>query len=325
MSDMLMAANEGDGSVKRRDFIAGAAAAGLGAAGAESKPRDVLPRRPYGKTGRELSIIGFGGIVVRDLAQAEADETVAWAIERGVNYFDVAPSYGNAQDQLGPALKPYRDDVFLACKTQKRDAAGAQEELEGSLRVLQTDHFDLYQMHALTKLEDVETALGPGGALETFVKAREKGQVLHLGFSAHSVEAALKALDAFDFDSVLFPFNVVCFENGDFGAEVVKKTDEKGAARLALKSLAWTRVANRDERPYRKCWYQPIDDRERARLALAYTLDVPVTAVVPPGDGGVWKMAVELGLEYQPLTKKQRTDLVASAEGVEPIFSYPMA
>lgn len=329
---MRSMANEEASLVKRRDFIAKAAAVGLSAAGAgsalgqtESKPRDRLPRRPYGKTGRELSIVGLGGIVVSAIEQSEANDVVAWAIDRGVSYFDVAPTYGNAEERLGPALKPYRDNVFLACKTQKRDAAGVQAELENSLRTLQTDHFDLYQLHALTKLEEVDRVLAPGGALETFVKAREKGQVLHLGFSAHSVEAALKALDSFDFDSILFPFNVVCFENGDFGAQVVEKTEEKGVARLALKALAWTRVPRGTERPYRKCWYRPIDARELARLALAYTLDLPVTAIVPPGDGGLWKMAVELALECQPLTQQQKQDLVARAQGVEPIFRYPMA
>ena len=106
----------------------------------------------------------------------EADQYVGEAIDRGINYFDVAPSYGNAEQMLGPALAPYRDGVFLACKTGRRDAAGAQEELENSLRLMQTDHFDLYQLHAITSDEDVQQAFGPGGAMETFLKARDAGQ-----------------------------------------------------------------------------------------------------------------------------------------------------
>src|SRR5687768_4527553 len=112
--------------------------------------------RELGNTGATLSVIGFGGIVVTDVPQSEANQRVASAIERGVTYFDVAPSYGDAEERLGPALEPHREGVFLACKTGERDAAGVRRELEQSLRRLRTDHVDLYQLHAVTTLEDVE-------------------------------------------------------------------------------------------------------------------------------------------------------------------------
>src|SRR5580765_5704880 len=160
-----------------------------------------LERRTLGRTGEKLSIIGFGGIVVMDATSAQAAERVGHAIDRGVNYFDVAPSYGNAEDRLGPALEPYRKDVFLACKTTERDKAGAARELESSLRKMRTDHFDLYQLHAMTKLEEFDTVFSAGGAMETFLEARKSGNVRFLGFSAHSVEAALALMDRFDFDT----------------------------------------------------------------------------------------------------------------------------
>ena len=145
----------------RRTFLADASAATLAAcfpaslAGIQrTRSAGRLERRSLGRTGQSLSLIGFGGIVVTDATPAEAAARVAHAIERGVNYFDVAPSYGNAEERLGPALAPYRKDVFLACKTQKRDRAGATAELEASLRRMQTDHFDLYQLHAVTSRED---------------------------------------------------------------------------------------------------------------------------------------------------------------------------
>lgn len=315
--------------MRRRDFIASVAAAGVGAAcgravmdRSESKSGKGLPRRPYGNSGIELSIIGFGGIVVSQIEQVEANNLVAWAVDRGVNYFDVAPTYGNAQERLGPALKPHRKNAFLACKTTQREAAGAQKELEESLRLLQTEHLDLYQLHALGSVEDVDKVMAPGGAMEVFVKAQEKGQVRHLGFSAHSVDAALKAMDAFAFDSVLFPLNVVCIQNGTFGPQVIEKARKKGAARLALKAMAWTLVPKGTERPYPKCWYVPIGDRERARQALSYTLDLPITAAIPPGDPGLFQLAVELAAEYRPLEESDREDLLAQAKSVQPIFSH---
>lgn len=312
--------------VKRREFISTVAGASLGAAAAgalgsgEAQAAAGIMKRAYGNTGRALSILGLGGIVVSRLEQSSADDLVSWAIGKGINYFDVAPSYGDAQDRLGPALKPYRDRCFLACKTGKRDAAGARAELEQSLRVLQTDHFDLYQLHGLTSVADAEKALGPDGALEVLLKAREKGQVLHVGFSAHSVEAALKALDEFPFDSVLFPFNAVCIENGGFGPQVLQKAAEKGAACLALKAMAWTPVAAKAPRKYPKCWYQPQDDPELAALLLRYTLDLPIVAAVPPGDERLWQMAVEAALAYKPLSEDERASLKQRIAGVEPIF-----
>ncbi|HOL55524.1 MAG TPA: aldo/keto reductase, partial [bacterium] len=130
-----------------------------------------MDKRPYGKTGEMLSIIGFGGIVAAELPQEEANSIVALAIDRGVNYFDVAPTYMDAEERLGIALKGKRNNIFLACKTGKRTKEEARKELENSLRLLNTDHFDLYQLHSMTTDEDFEVAMGPGGAMETFVKA----------------------------------------------------------------------------------------------------------------------------------------------------------
>ena len=119
--------------------------------------------REYGSSGDVLSIVAFAGIVVSNETPEDSEHYVSWAIDQGINYFDVAPSYGNAQSMLGPVLEPYRKDVFLACKTNKRDAPTAQMELEESLRLLRTDHFDLYQLHAMSSEEDLEIATGPGG------------------------------------------------------------------------------------------------------------------------------------------------------------------
>ena len=174
-----------------------------------------MDKRAYGKTGEMLSVVGFGGIVVMNEPPAESSRLVGEAVDRGINYFDVAPTYGNAQECLGPALEPYRKSVFLACKTEARDAEGSLAALHDSLQKLRTDYFDLYQLHAMTTLEEVEQVFAPGGAMETFVKAREQGLVRFLGFSAHSEEAVIALLDQFEYDSILFPFNWVCWDAGE--------------------------------------------------------------------------------------------------------------
>ena len=186
-----------------------------------------MEKRVLGKTGENLSIIGFGGIIVSGETQQDANNYVAEAIDSGVNYFDVAPTYGNAQEKLGPALVGKRNDVFLACKTENRTKDGARKLLEESLKTLKTDYFDLYQLHAVTTAEDVEKIFGPNGAFETFLKAKQDGLIKHIGFSAHSEEAAIALMDKFNFDSILFPVNWVNIINSGFGPKIINKAKEK--------------------------------------------------------------------------------------------------
>lgn len=281
-----------------------------------------VPRRTY-KDGIEISVIGFGGIVVVGQEPKVGADDVAWAFDRGINYFDVAPSYfeGEAEIKLGQSLQPYRDRSFLACKTGRRDAAGARMELERSLDRLKTDHFDLYQFHSVTTMEDVEQILGVGGALETFVKAREEGKVRYLGFSAHNEEAALALLDGFDFDSVLFPVNFVCYAQGKFGPAIMAKAKEKGVTRLALKALALQPWGESEDRAYAKTWYRPIDEKEKMARALRFTLSESVTAAIPPGEETLFRLAVDLAAAFEPISDEERAELLASARESDPIFS----
>jgi aryl-alcohol dehydrogenase-like predicted oxidoreductase len=287
-------------------------------------PEKALPKRTLGRTGEKLSIIGLGGLVLADEPQETADGLVREAIDHGINYFDVAPSYGNAEDRMGPALAPFRKNVFLACKTLKRDKAGAAEELDRSLQKLQTDHFDLYQLHALSKTSEVEQAMGPDGALETFTQAKKEGKIRFVGFSAHSAEAALLAMKRFDFDTVLFPVNFVCFLKGNFGPQVVALAKEKNMGILALKALArqpWPGETQRKDWP--KCWYQPILDPEEAAFSFRFTLSQPVTAAVPPGDKRLFKKALELAHGFESLGSDNEARLRQLAANLSPLFSHP--
>jgi aryl-alcohol dehydrogenase-like predicted oxidoreductase len=279
-----------------------------------------MERRALGKTGQELSIVGFGGIVVMNVEPPEASRLVAEAVDRGVNYFDVAPSYGNAEERLGPALAPYRDRVFLACKTGKRSKEEAAAELRQSLSQMQTDHFDLYQLHALTSMEEMERALGPGGALEAFLEARDAGLIRHIGFSAHSVETALAAMDRFEFDSILFPTNFVLYFQANFGPQVVERARQNGVGRLALKAMARTQWAEGQPKSFSKTWYQPIDDPKEAALALRFTLSQPITAAIPPGEAQLFRLALDIADRFQPLSQEETEEIRRRASGLQPIF-----
>jgi len=316
--------------MKRRNFLAASALAGvlthirsnkLMAAMLDRPVTGPLPRRRY-KDDVELSVVGFGAIVLMGMKQRDANEVVAEAVDAGINYFDVAPSYGDgeAEEKLGPALAPYRQKVFLACKTMERDAKGAEAELHSSLEHMKTDHFDLYQFHAVTTMEEVEQIFAPGGAVEVFVRARQEGKIRYIGFSAHSEAAAAAVMDRFKVDSVLFPCNMVCYARGNFGPAIMARAKRDGVARLALKMLARGPWPDGVEKKYPRAWYQPIDALEEARKAVRFTLSEDVTSAIPPGDIRLYRLAINLASEFTPLTADEREKILAGTEGIAPLF-----
>jgi predicted aldo/keto reductase-like oxidoreductase len=320
--------------MNRRDFLkkGTTAAAGLAASNEILEPlakadeitgnQKPIPRRKLGKTGEELSIVGFAGIVVMNNSQSFANNIVAEAVDRGINYFDVAPTYGDAQARLGPALEPYRKNVFLACKEEDWTKDGCAKLLEESLRLLRTDHLDLYQFHALSKMTDLEQIFGPNGAMETFEAARKAGKLRFLGFSAHSVEVALAAMDRYNFDTILFPINFVLFSQANFGPQVIEHAQKKGMGIMALKGMAkttWPESVKKDH-PHDKCWYQPADFPHEAALGYRWTLSRPITAAIPPGDERYFRLGMEIGQQFKPVTEEEQHKLMASAAGVNPIF-----
>ena len=252
-----------------------------------------------------------------------AKEVVAEAVEKGINYFDVSPTYGDAELKLGPALKPFRDKCFLACKTIRRDRAGAKEELDNSLKNLETDHFDLYQLHAISDVEnDVKAALAKDGAIQTFLDARKQGIIDLIGFSAHSPQAALAAMREFDFDTILYPVNFCCHFQGSFDQEVLVEAQRRNMGIFALKSMAKQKWQNdEDRKAYPKCWYEPISEPEIARLALCWTLSQGVTAAIPPGEEQLFRMALAIAATYKDLSADELSRLEKLSIDLQHIFS----
>lgn len=317
--------------MKRREFLknAAAAAAMLGCfpATLAALDREVIPgrmeRRALGRTGQKLSLIGFGGYVLNRSTPEQATQWVRESFEAGVNYFDVAPEYGLSEERLGPALEPFRKDVFLSCKTAQRKKTEAAAELERSLKRLRTDHFDLYQLHHVTTLKDVETIFGEDGALRAFTEARQAGMVRFLGFSAHSVEAALALIERFDFDSIMFPVNYATWHAGNFGPQVLAKAREKNMGILALKAMAkrpWPQGADRSAHP--GCWYEPMTDPDEALQGLRFTMSHPVTAALTPTDDGCLRLALKLAAKITPLTTDEVVAIKQKALATAPLFKY---
>ncbi len=282
-----------------------------------------MEKRTLGKTKERLSVIGFGGIVMKNETAGDASRYVSTAIDRGINYFDIAPEYGNAQEVLGPALKPYRDKVFLACKTHENTSKGAEREFYDSLKKLETDYFDLYQLHEVLNLDEVGQVMGPGGALEFFIKAKEKGFIKYIGFTTHSEEVAIALMDVYDFTSILFPFNWALWFKDDYGPSVFKKAEEKGIGILAIKGLAKGAWGKDDKTKWNKCWYAPMDNFEEASLALRFTLSLPVTAAVSPSHAELLWLGCDIADDFKTITPEEKDILKNRSQSIETLRHDP--
>ncbi len=322
--------------MKRRTFLKGVGGIATGLSvgslfGAEQSNSDDkeqkvvgLPRRTLGRTGQKISIVGFPGLALSNYDQERCTAGLHKAFEQGVNYFDVAPAYGrdgDSEKKMGIGLQGIdRSRIFLACKTKKRDKDGARNELERSLIRLKTDYFDLYQMHAIRTPQEVKQALGPGGAIETFLKAKEEGKVRYFGFSAHTTKGAIEAMKGFRFDTVMFPINFVEFFKLDFGKAVIELADKQGAAVLAIKPMSkgpWPEGANRT----RKWWYKSTETQEQTDLAMRFTLSQKcVASGIPPSFLDLLDKAIEAGRSYHPITEAETLELREVAKDCRSLF-----
>lgn len=253
--------------------------------------------KKLGRTHIHISRVAYGGIVSMLDGQDASDRYVSWAIDQGINYFDVAPSYGDAEEKLGNSLRPYRNRVHLACKTTERLRAEAEQNLAESQKRLHTDWFDVYQLHSIATMEDVETAFGPGGVMEMVRDLKQRGIAKQVGITAHSEDAALRALELYDFDTVLFPFNWFMHLEHGMGARLLEVARERGMGILGMKAFVermWDSPKERRASPFPKSWCKPIDveDEPFGTAAMKYTLSLGVDTLIPPGNFASFSFAV---------------------------------
>lgn len=283
-----------------------------------------LPRRILGRTGRAVSIVGYPGLALSKVAQPAATAALRSGFDQGVNYFDVAPAYGDAEIKMGIAIadgKIPRDQFFLASKTKVRDAAGARVELERSLQRLKTDHFDLYQLHVMSTKAELDQVCGAGGALETLVKAREEGKVRALGFSAHTKEAALALMRRFKFETVMFPVNFIDHYTNQFDPEVLALAKAEGLAVQAIKPIsagAWKRG---EQKTRNNWWYKVLEEQSEIDQAIRFSLSLdPVVTVLPTSFVDLVEKSILAGKKFRPATTADLDGLRAMAEKYTPLF-----
>ena len=276
--------------------------------------------RRLGRTGHMSSVLAFGGYTFNDISQPEADKMMMIVLEHGINHIDVAPSYGTAEKRLGSWVREHRDNFFLACKTQKRTKKEARRELDSSLKRLKVEYFDLYQLHALDSLGELDTALGEGGAMEAILEAKEEGLVKYIGITSHVPPTIIEAANRFDFDTILFPLKYI------LKCHAIPQNDYEPLLKLAIKEdlgtiamKAFTKQPWHGERRY-QTWYEPWDTQDRIDEALWFTLSQGVTTAASSGEPRLFEMMVDAAERYRSLSRDEQRELIESAAGLKPLF-----
>jgi aryl-alcohol dehydrogenase-like predicted oxidoreductase len=285
----------------------------------------MVEKRRLGRTGQMSTVAIFGAAAFYTVEQSVADAAMEQVIAAGVNHVDVAPSYGMAEERLGPWLARERDRFFLGCKTQLRTHEEAEAELHRSLDRLKVEAFDLYQLHAVTTMEELDQVTGPGGALKAMIDAREKGLTRFVGITSHFVDAPsvlLEALARFDFDTVLFPVNFVQYANPAFrrnAEELLRQCRERDVGVMIIKTIAKGPWGDRPK--VHNTWYEPFDDAELVQSAVRFALSQDVTGLCSAAEVSILPLFLEACERFTPMSAAEQQTLVETATEYEPLFA----
>jgi len=283
-----------------------------------------MEKRRFGRTGHESTVAIFGGAGLGRVSQETADKAMQTALDYGLNRIDVAPSYGEAELRLQPWMSRMRERFFVGCKTTERSKGAAYAELQESLERLNMDYFDLYQIHAVTNMQDLDEATRSGGALDAIVSARAEGLTRYIGITGHGVETPtvfIEALRRFDFDSVLFPINFVQYANPEYRSaaqELLRICEERDVATMIIKTITkgpW----GEQERRYHT-WYEPFDALAEIQKGVNFALSQNVSALCTAGDTRLLPLFLQACKDYQPLNVAEQEELIREGLNFDPLF-----
>lgn len=285
----------------------------------------MIPIATFGRTGHGSTRTIFGGAALGGVSQAEADQALDALLQYGVNHIDTARNYGDAELRIGPWMKHHRDRFFLATKTQERTYSGAREEIRQSLKRLQTDYVDLIQLHCLIDPAEWDVALGPGGALDALIEAREQGLARFVGVTGHEVVAPamhLRSLARFDFDAVLLPYNYLMMQNQAYAAgfeALLKVCQARNVAVQTIKGITRRRWGDRPAT--RATWYEPLEEQCDVDLAVHYVLGRPGLFLNTPGDIAVLPKVLEAAGRFERVPSDAEMQALVTRRQMAPMFA----
>jgi aryl-alcohol dehydrogenase-like predicted oxidoreductase len=285
----------------------------------------MITTHPFGRTGHASSRLIFGSYALYRATQAEADRVLELLLAHGVNHIDTAPMYGRAEQRIGRWMDAHRDDFFLATKSRSRTADGAWKDLQRSLERLRVDRIDLWQMHGLTNPAGWERAMGPGGTVEAFVEARDRGLVRFLGVTGHGIKTPamhLRSLERFDFDTVMLPFNHALMQNPRYAADweaLMALCRGRNVAVQTMTAIAWQPCRGRSQK-YNTYFYEPLEDQEAIAGSVHWLLGHPGIFVATPGDMQLLPRVLEAAGRFQTRPSDDDMAALAAKYDVRPVF-----
>lgn len=286
----------------------------------------MIARQAFGHTEQTSTRVIFGAYALSKATQVEADRVLDLLLKYGVNHIDTAASYGDAEKRIGPWMERHRSDFFLATKTASRNYRGAWADLRRSLRRLRVEYVDLWQLHNLTSPAGWDKAMGPGGALEAFLEARDKGLVRFLGVTGHGLKAPamhLRSLERFDLDAVLAPCNYALMQNPKYAADfqaLAGRCRERRVALQAIKAVARRLWAGRPK-SYHTYIYEPLDSQPAVDKAVHWLLGRPDTFLVSTGDMQILPKILDAATRFEAPPSDAEMAVAAAELDLQPIFT----
>ena len=284
-----------------------------------------MEKRRFGRTGHMSTVAIFGAAGFWSVDQETADQALRTILDYGVNHIDVAPSYGVAEDRLSSWMPGHREDFFVGCKTMERSKEGAAAEMRRSFKKLNMDSFDLYQIHAITSMQELDEVTRKGGALEALIAAREEGLTRYLGITGHGFDTPaifIEALQRFDFDSVLFPLNFVQYANPTYrrdSQELLRLCEERDVATMAIKTITKGPWGDQEHRYH--TWYEPFDELPDIQEAVNFALSHNVSGLCTAGDTRLLPLVLQACEDFRPLDEDEQEQMITYGANFNPLFA----
>ena len=277
-----------------------------------------MEKRRLGRTEHHSTVVTIGTAGLGKVTQEVADSSVELMLQHGVNHVDIAPTYGEAMERMAPWINKIRGDVFLGSKTRARTKSEAWDNIHSIMDRLGVESFDLFQLHSVGLMEDLNTVTGPGGALEALVELKERGLTRFIGITGHGPEVTkvhLEALRRFDFDTIMFPVSASIFKNPDYkesALELLATANERDLGVQTIKMLARGGWGERERET--STWYDPHREQPEIDKALWWVLSQPMHTAPSAGEVTLWPKVLDAAERFNPLTATQQEEVIASQQ-----------
>ena len=275
-----------------------------------------MQKRILGRTGHESTVVTFGTYAVGYVDQDEADRAIQLVLDYGVNHFDIAPTYGHAMERVAPWMPELQDDIFLGAKTAVRDRDGAWRDVESILKRMNVEEFDLFQLHSVGTLEQLDLATALGGSLETLIEMREQGMTKWLGITGHGPDVPgtiLEALNRFDFDTIMFPLSPAVARDPEYNQMTSRLLSEANRRNIGIQTIKMIARGGWGD-GHKECntWYDPHRSQDDIDRSLWWVLSQSIHTAPSCGEISLLPKVLDAAERFCPLSENEQNDVLES-------------